>query len=141
MWIVKKVQYDDINKGQLAITFRGQALVRYMKFMQVPTGHPQKSLAWIRTRLIEEFKNPKSESLYVTELKEIKQFSNESVWYFDQWFKTLMANISFRMSDVQHKEWFVVALVPHIHMFPMQQKIAYQEEALEIIMKLDSLLV
>ena len=35
---------------------------------------------------------------------------------FDQWLKTLMAKVSFGMSDIQHKEWFIAALVPHIRM-------------------------
>ena len=38
----------------------------------------------------------------------------ESVWDFDQWFKTLMAKVSFQMSDVQHKEWLIATLLPHI---------------------------
>ena len=71
----------------------------YMKFMQVPTENPAKTLADIRNGLIEEFKKPKSESQYITELKEIKQYPNESVWNFDQRFKTLMAKVRFGMSD------------------------------------------
>ena len=46
-------------------------------------------------------------------LKEIKKYPNESVWDFDQRFKILMEKVSFGMSDVQHKEWFIAALVPH----------------------------
>ena len=42
------------------------------------------------------------------------------------------------MSDVQHKEWFIATLVPHIHMPLMQQNIASQEEALQITMKLEA---
>ena len=64
--------------------------------------------------LFEEFKKPKSEARYITELKEIKHFPNEMIWDFDQQFKTLMARVSFQMSDVQHKEWFITVLVPHI---------------------------
>ena len=73
---------------------------------------------------------------YITKLKEIKQFPNEIVWAFDQRFKMLMARVSFEMSDVQHKEWFIVALVSHFQKPLMQQKIATQSEALEIVMKL-----
>ena len=29
-------------------------------------------------------------------------------------FKTLMARFSFDIRDIQHKEWFIAALVPHI---------------------------
>ena len=70
------------------------------------------------------------------ELKEIKQFTNETIWDFDQRFKTLMARVSFSMSDVQHKEWLIVTLVSHIRQPLMQQKIAMHSEALEIALKL-----
>ena len=52
-----------------------------------------------------------------------------------------MAKDNFRMSDVQHREWFITDLVPHIHMLLMQQNIASHPEALEIIMKLEASLV
>ena len=71
-------------------------------------------------------------------MKEIKQFHNEMVWDFDQRFKTVMARVSFDMSDIQHKEWFIVELVPHIRHPFMQQKIVTQSEALEIAMKLEA---
>ena len=60
------------------------------------------------------------------------------VWDFDQRFKTLMAWVSFDMSDIQHKEWFIAELVPHIRRPLMQQKIVTQREALEIAMKLEA---
>ena len=44
IWIVKKVQDEEINKGQLATTFQGQALDWYMKFVQLLIGHQQKTL-------------------------------------------------------------------------------------------------
>ena len=52
-----------------------------------------------------------------------------------------MAQVSFQMSDVQHKEWFIVVLVPHIRQPLMQQKIVTQSEALETAMKLEASLV
>ena len=42
------------------------------------------------------------------------------------------------MSHVQHKEWFIAALLPHIQAPLMQQNIVSQTEALEIVMKLES---
>ena len=42
------------------------------------------------------------------------------------------------MSDIQHKEWFITPLVPHIQYPLMQQKIATQSEALEIAVKLEA---
>ena len=40
--------------------------------------------------MISVFKKPKYESQYITEIKETKQSLEESVWDFDQRFKTLM---------------------------------------------------
>ena len=48
-----------------------------------------------------------------------------------------MAKVNFQMSDVQHKEWFIIALLPHIRAPLVQQKIATQMEALELEMKLE----
>ena len=61
-----------------------------------------------------EFRKPKSESQCIIDIKDIKQALAETVWDFDQRFKTLMAKVSFQMYDVQHKEWFISALLPHI---------------------------
>ena len=49
-----------------------------------------------------------------------------------------MARANFKMSDVQHKEWFIAALVPHIRQPLMHQNIATQNEALEMAMKLEA---
>ena len=105
---------EDVKQVQLETTLWGHALDWYMKFIQFPTGTPAKTMDEVRRGLIEEFRKPNSEAQYITELKEIKQFPNETVWDFNQIFKTLMARISFDMSDIQHKEWFITALVPHI---------------------------
>ena len=59
-----------------------------------------KKLDEIHDELFEEFNNLKSEAQYITELKKIKQFPNETIWDFDQRFKALMARVSFNMSDV-----------------------------------------
>jgi hypothetical protein len=73
--------------------------------------------------LIVEFKKPKSESQCITELKEIKKRIVEPIWEFDQRFKTLMGHFSFQIPDARNKEWFIVALLPHIRVPLMQQKI------------------
>ena len=52
-----------------------------------------------------------------------------------------MAKVSFQMSDVQHKEWFIAALLPHIQTPLMQQEIVSQIEDREISMKLEASLV
>ena len=91
-----------------------------MKFSIVLVGVVPKTLNEIRLGLIDEFKNLKFESQCITKIKEIKQLPTESIWDFDQIFKTLMAKVSFQMSDVQKKEWFITTLLPHIHTLLMQ---------------------
>ena len=77
-------------------------------------GTPGKTLDEVRRGLIEEFRKPKYEAQYITKLKEIKQFPNETGWDFDQRFKIMTTRISFDMSNVQHKEWFIAAFVSHM---------------------------
>jgi len=96
--------------AQLVTTFKDRALNWYMKF----SGGQNKALDEIKTALITEFKKPKSESQCITELKEIKQLSSETVWDFDQRFKVLMGQVSFTIPDAQHKEWFIATLLPHV---------------------------
>ena len=50
----------------------------------------------------------------------------------------MLDQVSFTIGPVQHKEWFIVALLPHIRTPLMQQKVADQQEALEIAMKLET---
>ena len=114
IWTARQTIDDDVKKSQLATTLRGRALGWFMRFTRVPQGGTAKTLDEIRTGIFEEFMKSKSEAQYITELKEIKQFPNETIWDFDQRFKTLMARVSFEMSDIQHKEWFMEALVLHI---------------------------
>ena len=49
-----------------------------------------------------------------------------------------MARVSFEMSDIQCKEWFIVALLTHIRLPLMQQNIVTHNKALQISMKLDA---
>ena len=119
---------------QLMTTFRDRALNWFMKY----TDGQVRTLAEVKTALIAEFKKPKSESHCITELKEIKQKPTKTVWEFDQKFKTLLAQVSFVIAPQQHQEWFVAALLPHIRLSLMQQKITSQAEALEIAMKLEA---
>jgi hypothetical protein len=60
------------------------------------------------------------------------------VWEFDQRFKNLTGHLSFQILDEKNKEWFIAALLPHIRVPLMQEKITSQAEALEISMKLES---
>ena len=59
-----------------------------------------KNLDAVKKGLIEEFRKPKYEMQYIIELKETKQYPNETIWDFDQRFKTLMERVSFEMSDI-----------------------------------------
>ena len=52
-----------------------------------------------------------------------------------------MAKVSFQMSDVNHKERFIVVLLRQIQIPLTQHKIVSQEEYMEITMKLESLLI
>ena len=88
--------------------------------------------------MIKEFKKPKSESQCIIELKDIKQLPTESVWDFDQKFKALIDQVSFEFAPEQHKEWFIAALLPHIRLPLMQQKLQMQDDALEMAMKLEA---
>ena len=74
-----------------------------MRLIHVLQGTVTTTLNEIWKGLLEEFKKPKYEAQYITELKEIKKFPNDTIWDFDQRFKTQMARVNFDMSDVQHK--------------------------------------
>ena len=117
---------------------QGPALDWYMKFFIVPVGVVPKTLNEIQIRLIDGFKKSNSESQCITEIKEIKHLLPKFVWDFEQRFKTLMDKVSIQMLDVQHKEWFIATLLPHIRTTLMHQKVVLQTEALEIAMKLES---
>ena len=63
-----------------------------------------RTLVQVRVVLIGEFKKPKLESQCITNLKEIKQKLTESVWEFDQKFKTLLDQVIFDIAVQQHQE-------------------------------------
>jgi hypothetical protein len=134
MWSVKQVVDDAIKMAKLTTTFRDRALKWFMKY----SNGQVRTLLEVKVAMIAEFKKPKSESQCITELKEIKQKPNESVWEFDQKIKTLLSQVSFNIDAQQHREWFIAALLPHIRLSLMQQKVASQAEALEIAMKLEA---
>ena len=79
IWTARQTVDDTVKKRQLETTLRGRALGQYMRFMLVPQGGTAKTLDEIHEGLFEEFKKPKSEAQYITELKEIKQFPNETI--------------------------------------------------------------
>jgi len=66
---------------------------------------------------------------------------HESVWDFDQRFKTLLGQVNFAYLVQQHQEWFIAALLPYIRLPLMQQKVTSQSEALETMMRLEASLI
>ena len=110
----------------MAKNFRDRAMVWYMKFhTTVPTCHTR-TLAVIKTALILEFEKLKCESSCITELKEIKHIHNETIWDFDQRFMSLIHRLTFQILLQQHKEWFIVSLLPHIRLPVVKHRLASQ---------------
>jgi hypothetical protein len=58
----------------------------------------------IRQELLKEFKKLKYQSQYITELKEIKQVKNETIWNYDKKFKDLLGRMTFQILGQQHQE-------------------------------------
>jgi hypothetical protein len=54
------------------------------------------------------------------DVKEIKHIVNESVWDYNQRFNILKYQLTFHITDEEHKEWFIAGLLSHIH-FPLMQ--------------------
>lgn len=96
VWDVKQVTDDDIKMAQLTTTFRDIVLNWFMKYSNAQV----RTLPEVKVALIAKFKKPKSESQCITKLKEIKQKPTESVWEFDQKFKTLLDHLR---SDIDAK--------------------------------------
>ena len=105
VWTAKGITDLDLRTAQLITSFRDRALTWFMKFSS--NQHP--TLDEIKAAITKEFKKPKSELQSISELKEIQQQRGESVWDFDQRFKVLLDQVSFTISPVQHKEWFIAA--------------------------------
>ena len=80
VWTAKNIMDQNTRRAQLVTSFRDRALTWFMKFSSTQNY----TLDDIKKEMIKEFKNPKSESQCITELKEIQQRSGELVWDFDQ---------------------------------------------------------
>ena len=72
-------------------TFSGHPLNWHMNFYVVIAGNHQKSLYRVRSGLVYEFMKHKYELQCIIELKEIKKMFDESLSYFNQRFKNLVA--------------------------------------------------
>lgn len=85
-----------------------------------------------------EFKKPKSQAHFVTEFKEIQQRVNESAWDFDQRLKSLFQQANMKITDDQHRDWYIASLLPHLRLLLSQQKIGTQAEVVEIAMRFEA---
>jgi len=75
---------------------------------------------------------PKSDSRSVIGFKEIMMRFNETSWEFDHRLKCQIREANMQIIDSQHREWFIVSLLPHLRINLSQQKIETQVESLEI---------
>ena len=65
VWTTKNIMDQDIRRAQLVTSFRDRDLTWFMKFSNTHNH----ALDDIKATIIKEFKNPKSESQCITELK------------------------------------------------------------------------
>lgn len=121
---------------QLVTALEDQALTWYIKYC---SDNPNATLAKTQRALNKEFRKPKSEAQSLTEFKKIQQKIDETPWDFDQRLKFLIKQTNMVITDSQHHDWYIVSLLPHLRVPLSQQKIATQEESLEIVMMLDAL--
>jgi hypothetical protein len=115
-----------------------RALTWYIKYKAtVPVGQTR-YLTKIKRDLLKEFQKPKFEYQCITEIKEIKKQQGETMWDYDQWFNLFLDRLMFHIQDVQHREWFIVGLLPHIQVPLTQKKVTTQVEVVEIVMCLEA---
>lgn len=131
---MKRVMDDAYKIAHLETTFRDRALTWYLKYKSIVPMIQVGSLMKIKRGVLRDFQKLKLESQCIVEIKEIKQQVRETIWDCDQWFEILLEKLTFQIQDVQHREWFIVGLLPHIHILLTQQKVTTQLEAVKIAM-------
>ena len=99
--------------------------------------HANATIEEIKNSLKQRFKNPKSYSKIVVDLKDFKQGPSESVCEVDQWQKKVIREGGFQYDDRQHTKWFISMLLPHLRVPMGHQTFESQEKALEVAMKLE----
>jgi len=99
------------------------------------------ALVDIQTLLNKEFSRPKSEEQSIVGFKEITLKLGETPWDLDQRLKYKILEANMNLTDGQHHECFVASFLPHLRVVLSQQKIATQEEDLEIVMRLHEMLM
>ena len=95
----------------------------------------------IQATLNRDFSRPKSEAQSVVGFKEIVMQPGEMPWELDHRLKSTIREANMKLTDGQHREWFVASLLPHLRSLLSQQKITTQVEALEIAMRLHETLM
>ena len=73
---------------------------------------PNETIDNLKAALKEQFKKLKSYAQCVSELKEIHQEVNESVWEADQQLKRTIRDGGFTIDDTQHKGCFIAMMLP-----------------------------
>lgn len=62
--------------------------------------------------------------------------NREMPWDLDQKLKCMTREANMKLTDGQHREWFVTLLLPHLRVAIPQQKIRTHAKALKIMMRL-----
>jgi hypothetical protein len=60
------------------------------------------------------------------------------MWDYVQQFKILLDGIMFQIQDMQHREFIIAKLLPHIQFSLTQHKVTTQAKAVEILMCLEA---
>ena len=124
--------------AQLETTLKDKAMMWYMKYKSTTSAVQARSLKEIKRYLLREFQRPKSESQCITKVKDINKLVVETSWDYHQWFNIFLDRLTFQLQEIQHREWFIVRLLPHIPVPLTQQKVTNQAEDVEISMRLEA---
>jgi len=65
----------------------------------------------------------------------------ETVWEYAQRFRDIMGRLNFIIHETTHREWFISGLLLLTGILLMQQKIETPREALEQVMRIESMTV
>lgn len=87
VWKSQNITNDDLKKAQLVTTLQDRVLRWYIKYSMT---HAIATLKDTKDALNNEFNKRKSQSQFITGVKEIEQKVNEFAWDFDQRLKCLL---------------------------------------------------
>ena len=77
--------------------------------------HVYPSIQEIKNALKQWFQKPNSYAQLVVDLKDFRQGPTESGWETDQRLRKVIRDGEFQYDNIQHKEWFIAMLLPHLH--------------------------